>query len=652
MLLLALQAAVLPVTWYGPVTASFPVMFAGNPHDPAENDVHIKFIGPKGDPIDRIAYFDGQNAWKAVLVAQTPGLYVPSLYRNGVKAQVQPAEPVLEANRPIPNGYIHVDPLAKNRFRRDTGQPYYPVGFNLGWQSANALPMRDELAKMGANGVTWTRIWSSSWDGKNPWFPSGGPKPIPGQLWPPALEKWQALEDTCDAVGVGFQMVLFNHGAFSSRVNPNWPDNPWNAKNGGFLKDAGDFFTDPEAKRRTKMWLRYAVARYGASPNLVAWELFNEVEWVDARYENRWPDICAWHKEMADYLRTIDPYHHMVTTSSEQGQPDLLAPLDYIQPHVYPSNVQAAVSGFEMPRDKPGFFGEFGPGDGSAPPRPALRDGLYAGMLSNHAGTAMWWDWDKVDKLDLYAEFLTAKKILAASGLAEHPTARRMTVSVRTSGSADVSFAPGGGFVKAGRTRLNLPDDLNAKALSDVPSYLQGTNHRDLFPEPLTLSFTAGKSGDLQIKLGTVARAGAHIHVVVNGQPAAEKNYPGTDADHPGDTITASIPAGADTVQISNDGSDWVTISNIVIPNAGPQVGVQALGESDWMLMRLTRVPGASGPVEATVGGFSLADGDYDVTTFDLDTDESKTAKRHVSGFQLRSWMMAAADEVLVFQRT
>jgi len=52
--------------------------------------------------------------------------------------------------------------------------------------------------------------------------------------------------------GVRFQLVLFHHGPWSSRVNSNWGENPWNVKNGGFLAKPDDFFTNQRPSRSAK----------------------------------------------------------------------------------------------------------------------------------------------------------------------------------------------------------------------------------------------------------------------------------------------------------------------------------------------------------------------------------------------------------------
>lgn len=100
-----------------------------------------------------------------------------------------------------------------------------------------------------------------------------------------------------------------------------------------FSTGLSNFATDPTAKEYQKRWLRYAVARWGHSPAIMAWELFNEVEWVDAVQTDRdWPTVICWHAEMAAFLRELDPYHHLVTTSAAWEQPELYRAMDYFQP--------------------------------------------------------------------------------------------------------------------------------------------------------------------------------------------------------------------------------------------------------------------------------------------------------------------------------
>ncbi|MFX8984415.1 hypothetical protein ABTN17_20810, partial [Acinetobacter baumannii] len=85
---------------------------------------------------------------------------------------------------------------------------------------------------------------------------------------------WDDVIRGAEDGSVKFQFVLFHHGPWSTTVNSNWKENPLNAANGGWLKQPEQFFTDDRAKRLARSWIRYAVARWGASPSVMAWELF------------------------------------------------------------------------------------------------------------------------------------------------------------------------------------------------------------------------------------------------------------------------------------------------------------------------------------------------------------------------------------------
>ncbi|TKD09476.1 hypothetical protein [Polyangium fumosum] len=428
---LAAPALDLPTTWYGPAVARFEAEFPGNPYDPDENDVRVVFVGSSGERIERIAYPDGTSAYEAVLVAKAPGPYRPLLYRNGVLQPARARSDVVRLDERLPRGFLRVDQRNPNRFVWDDGTPYYPLGMNLGWQMPELPPMTTQIARMGAAGIQWTRIWASSWDGKNPFWPVNDPAAPRDRLWPPALTKWDALFQACEKAGISMQMVLFNHGSFSTFVNPNWPDHPWNVARGGFLADAADVFSDPEARRRMKMWLRHAVARYSHSPALFAWELWNEVEWTDASFAGRFSDITAWHEEMARYLRSLDPYGHPVTTSALLAPASTWRSMDFLQPHLYTDAIALFARLGWLPTRAPAFFGEVGP---SRPARVNLRafvrDALYAGMLRNQAGTPMFWYWDLVEKHDLYGEFRTAAKVLDVSRLPSHARAEARPILV------------------------------------------------------------------------------------------------------------------------------------------------------------------------------------------------------------------------------
>ena len=136
----------------------------------------------------------------------------------------------------------------------------------------------------------------------------------------PIAWRLDRIIESCEQNDIGIQLALQHHGQFSTEVNPNWSDNPYNithSSEGGWLSDPNGFFTDANAIRFTKNKYRYIVARWGYSQAIFAWELFNEVQFVDAwRYRSDKSSVVNWHNTMASYIRSIDPFKHPVTTSS------------------------------------------------------------------------------------------------------------------------------------------------------------------------------------------------------------------------------------------------------------------------------------------------------------------------------------------------
>ncbi len=189
-------------------------------------------------------------------------------------------------------------------------------------------------------------------------------------------QRYDSIVEDAMQKGIGIQLVLQHHGQFSTTTNSNWNENPYNIANsafGGFLTNPEDFFTNAEAKRLTKNKYRYIVARWGYCPAIFAWELWNEVQFTDGWNNNR-PAVVAWHQEMADYIRSIDPHGHLITTSSDgSGFADIWnqANMDMVQFHQYGSptieTYYGTVRGLQNNYNKPVMMAEFGIStDGSA----------------------------------------------------------------------------------------------------------------------------------------------------------------------------------------------------------------------------------------------------------------------------------------------
>lgn len=607
--------------WYGPATVSFDLAVSGSPYDAEANDVKVEFIA-EGRKETRLAYFDGKG-WKATLLSKQPGRYQANVWVNGRRDAGLSMPIVLDDGGIRP--FVRIGE-SKRTFYTADGKPFWPVGHNLGWQNANFTPtLIDQLAEMAANGCNWARIWSCNWDGKNPYWVEGKKLSDPRGMFAEVLDRWESIVRAADRSKVKFQWVLFNHGSFSTRTDANWAQHPWNAANGGFLPNAEAFFTHPEAIRRAKNWLRYAVARWGHEPSVMAWELFNEVEWVDAVANGKLESVGKWHDEMARYLKSIDPYGRLVTSSSGMHLP-IWKELDYYQPHGYPPNVRSLVLATAPTNDKPLFFGEVGIGGSGGPDESwVVRDAVWSGLMAGHAGAAQYWYWDRVARQKLYPEFKKYAAFLEKHGLDQGVLFEPIKVALTSRKAGSVTFAAGQGWAATTQTRFQMPEDAASGALGKLSSFIQGPGKRDMMPEPIQFAFEADKPGKFEMRVANVARQGAEIKLLLNGVEKVKETVAAQSGDiNLNKTFSLDFPAGKNVVTVANEGADWYTVASFQIDGIGVAVSGSASRSDDKVLAWLTR--NAEGPTDEA---FQLAGlpGDWKGATvheLNLSTGESR----------------------------
>ena len=203
------------------------------------------------------------------------------------------------------------------------------------------------------------------------------------------------------ARGISVMPCIFSHNDFVSLefyndAPDNWPINPFHTEISTIDKPC-DFFSDPNAIRITKNLIRYIVSRWGYATNIMSWELWNEVNQMenDTAYfgdGNKCDTasfreaVIAWHDTMSQYIKSIDPFNHLVTTSTtthagiNEWNPEqnasffrdinTLEMIDIAQDHSY-KNANNLSDNFQNHHftimcsthdliNKPSFIGEFG----------------------------------------------------------------------------------------------------------------------------------------------------------------------------------------------------------------------------------------------------------------------------------------------------
>ena len=537
---------------------------AGNPYDPEKNDVRIVFRGSGGKQKTQLGFFDGGTTWRARLTveAKEGKWQAASVTHNGALVRAK----LTTLAQPQPLHFVRRKGLG---FVHDDGRLYWPLGHNVAWRSGS-FDVSDAFAKLGAAGENWSRVWMCHWDGKNlDWETKDDTLSVS------VARRWDGIVAAAQKHGVYFQLVLQHHGPYALSVNSNWGENPWNVKNGGFLNTTAEFFTHPEALRRTKNKLRYIVARWGYSPSILAWELFNEVEWTEGA-KSAPKTVEAWHESMAAHLRSLDIHRHLVTTSSHLAGGELYTAMDYEQPHAYPPDLAATALAVK-PTTKPVFYGEIGPsGDLNSDAGQHLKAGLWASLFSDASGAAQYWTWDHIERRNLYGLFKAATGFVSASGVT---ALRRINASVMTPDGGVASSGPGKGWGETKRTEYPIRADGMIEGIGEMPSFLQGTAHREMFPKA-ELPVTLRQAGSIAVEVQTAARSGGTLVIKVDGKTVAEKAYPASSRDTPvNETLTAAIPAGIHKITLENPGADWVTIRKITVGPVG--ASVSALAKAD-----------------------------------------------------------------------
>ena len=492
-------------------------------------------------------------------------------------------------------GFIHLDQTNPQFYRHNDGTPYYPNGINLGWSNNSYGTFYPSYtSKMSDNGMNWMRVWMTHYarqsilwsDQSGEWWDSWYNDPIDATA-NSDLKHYSAkgamliehMIQEAESKNLYVQLCFQHHGQFSSTTNSDWAHNPFNnTQPNGILNNAGDFFTDTNAKAITKNLYTYIIARWGYSPNIFAWELFNEVEFTDGADT----DIDNWHDEMSLYIESIDYHDHIITTSS--GGDDSTFPLmddnsaiDVLQYHTYNTRPEQATLALaeELSHvtSKPLLGGEFGADISNAAydPHPDtdadhLRKTIWMGMMQETP--QMFWYWDYyIDNENLYnvytplAEYLTNEDIVAST-TGNHHT---FTLQNNPFEVANLTFTPSAGWQDpyVGQNTFIVDGDGNTTGIGSFPNYLYGDWRPTNTAQTATFTIEFAQAGTASISLGTVNDGdNTPFTITVNG---TAQNFNVST----GGVVTANVPAGNNTITFDYGGNDWAAINNFSFDGVG-----------------------------------------------------------------------------------
>lgn len=356
------------------------------PHLYTEVAVDMKMLTPAGKELTLPCYYvsgeSGSNSvWEARFTPQEAGEYQYCFELTEKESTKNRTEAdTFKVAASGGKGFLH----AHNNwsFQFDNGELFRGIGYNIGWENRenddskhfkklhedpkfNYFDMLQSLANNGGNFFrTWMVYWnlpvdwptirnSNRYVNSDSFFNESG------------AERLDTLIDICERLDLYMMISIDTH---VSLLDFGWSVSKYARENGGFASSPIDFFTDEATKTLYKAKLRYLIARWGYSPHIAVWEFFNEVDNAMYPKNKEWmipqKDVTAWHSEMAQYIKTTDPYQHLVSTSISHrdinGLNDLPA-IDFNQKHIYrnTSQIPATLREYVDRHKKPYVIGEF-----------------------------------------------------------------------------------------------------------------------------------------------------------------------------------------------------------------------------------------------------------------------------------------------------
>lgn len=465
-----------------------------NPYDPEVIDVWAEFNGPDGKRHVVTAFYyeayslkkkegyevathdNKGDRWKLRFTPDIEGYWTFVLHARDKKGEVVKSSddsgPLAFKCRVNNNaqGFIRkANSLFLKREVRNNGKlqyrSFFPVGPNVAWYGCadayhyekpyGIYEYKDYIDALSGN-ANYMRVWLNRYQYLSLYGPEHTirSKGLPTVFFDAMVNQKDAAEvdyivSYAAEHGINIMPCIFTKGDFKdekwaveavkkySSMPSAWTHNPFHTQLG--LEQPIEFFTNPEAKRIVKNLLRYIVSRWGYATNLVSWELWNE---VGNMFKANNPNaaignaIAQWHAEMASYVRSIDPYDHLITTSLGDvvGMENLFVTafdsLDIVQNHLY-ENLQKAKSREQMPYvlllkrnearqrrpDKPFFMGEYGLNSTVSdidyyhkdPQGVDLHNSTWASLFSCSAGPASFWYWQDLSRLNKFDGFRPVK---------------------------------------------------------------------------------------------------------------------------------------------------------------------------------------------------------------------------------------------------
>ncbi|MFH1784298.1 MAG: DUF5060 domain-containing protein [bacterium] len=496
-------------------------------------------------------------------------------------------------------GFIRVNKADKHYFAFDSGRIFYAIGQNLCWvEPKDPFDFSDYLTKLNKSNQNWIRIWNWPFYIIVEWS-----KPRAeglGRFSQPDSWKFDKIFEIARRKGIYIQMVINWHGMFyiGNNQGDQWHNNPYNKKLGGPCKNLQDFFSNQQAKNFFKRKLRYFIARWGYSTNILAWEFFNEVDIIKDTDNT---EIANWHKEMAHYMKQNDPFSHLVTTSFLMPlSGDMvwrLKDIDFTQVHDYVNDVVTLITSLSKSRQKyrkpcliAEIAGEITDAKTEAKDKKGIRlhNSLWASLMSPLAGTAMYWWWDEhIRQNNLYYHYKALgefAKDVEWDKLKLIPI--NVEIEVRDKDRGDVVISPILNWEPSTGSKFKIASNGFIKADGILSKYFHASFHSKWRVTP-TFDVDYREDNTFSIYVCQASWLGAGVKVVLDGKVAFSKKFPPASKDTTvNQEYKIKVPKGRHIIEVVNHGRDWTKVGWVKFCNKGaPRLKLVGMQNKDFAIV-------------------------------------------------------------------
>jgi regulation of enolase protein 1 (concanavalin A-like superfamily) len=246
----------------------------------------------------------GETVWRHVgrcdLPAAAPGRTALQCYNGPAQDErwVRFTKFAVRALDPEPPGseaFVQVNARDPRYFELSDGRPYFPIGLNMIAPPGKEFSgMADWMERLSAQGGNFIRVWLS-----NPFFDVEHERS--GVFDEAQARRIDELLTTAGRLGMKAKLCL-EHFRHLGEGRQAWAAKPLHLiANGGTATNTADYFDGQRGREHFRRKMEWYAGRFGSSPAVFGWELWNEINAVSGG------QYLAWTEAMLPELERLFP---------------------------------------------------------------------------------------------------------------------------------------------------------------------------------------------------------------------------------------------------------------------------------------------------------------------------------------------------------